>query len=203
MTLDNQIPKIESGADNKEYVLGGIGSFNAPVVAGPPRPMTQILRPPTQITPDLRIIGQPSIRAPIQHIQLHPTTLGQPQKPRVVNNVPKTQRLCKSDSKEGSESSSHSVDPPCQGDTLEVYDLPNTMMRSEVEVILCNLVNAGAQIQYISSDPMTTANSPVSSFHRILAVFPNVNCASQIYQEHCSNSPSSTLFKLRYPSDSS
>ena len=49
VSLDNQMPKIESGGENKEYILGGVGSFSAPVVAGPPRPMGQILRPQTQV----------------------------------------------------------------------------------------------------------------------------------------------------------
>lgn len=52
-TYKTSLPKKDS--DKQEYVLGGIGSLGSPLVAGP-RPLGQIMRPPTQIQAGTQII---------------------------------------------------------------------------------------------------------------------------------------------------
>ncbi|KAJ8307152.1 hypothetical protein KUTeg_015236 [Tegillarca granosa] len=199
-SIDNQVPKVESGADNKDFVIGSLGS---PLVAGPPRPTGQLYRPPAPMTSqDMRFIGQTQFRPSLQPVQYH-STYPQQQKQRPfsmqTNSAPKPQRIKKSRSKDGSHSSQSSMessDVVNSGNTLEVYDLPSNMSRSEADKLLSDLVCAGAQLQYVFNDNITTDtavdNMTVSDLKQVLAIFPNVTSASQTLQNH-----SNAGYKLR------
>lgn len=70
------------------------------------------------------------------------------------------------------------------------------MNRSEADKLLSDLVCAGAQLQYVFNDTVTTDtavdNMTVSDLKQVLAIFPNVTSASQTLQNH-----SNARYKLR------
>ena len=85
-----------------------------------------------------------------------------------------------------------------------MYDLPSTMKRSEADVVLQDLVSHGAQIHYLACDaPANITSHTVSSYQKISAIFPSSSVANYVYQQFCANVTTSSLFKLRFPGDSS
>ena len=83
------------------------------------------------------------------------------------------------------------------GHILEVYDLPGGMMQADADKLLKDLVTSGgAQLQFMHQENIQyqtdTASLPVSSFHKILAIFPSSAGANQILQTH-----SNSKYKLR------
>ncbi|XP_061177951.1 cAMP-regulated phosphoprotein 21-like isoform X1 [Saccostrea echinata] len=168
-TFENTLPKKDF--DKQEYVLGGIGSLGSPLVTGP-RPLGQILRPPTQT--DLQLIGQPSIRPqiPLQPV-LHQ------QKPRMSNQPSsKPQKLRKVGSKEGSESCSSPQNVECESPSvefLEVHGISSDLSREEITEMLSDLTSLGVQIEVHNEESETRT---------ILALLPSNLAAADLIQTH-------------------
>ena len=186
LTMEGTFSKFE--AENKDCIMGNLGS---PVVAGPPtRQFIPGFRAGAQIT-DVRLLGQSTFHPPVQQMQIHPQSFIQPQKQRSTGTyVSKQQKLKKSRSKD-SDSPHHSIDSSDgqTGHVLEVYDLPGGMMQADADKLLKDLVTSGgAQLQFIHQENIQyqtdTASLPVSSFHKILAIFPSSAGANQILQTH-------------------
>ncbi|XP_063424016.1 cAMP-regulated phosphoprotein 21-like isoform X2 [Mytilus trossulus] len=194
LTVEGTMPKYE--LENKDCAMG---NFGGQVVAGPPaRQFVPGFRNATQIT-DCRLLGQQTFR-PQQQVQIHQQSYVQPQKQKSTGTTysNKQQKLRKSRSRENDSSPHQSIDSNDSqaGHILEVCDLPDTMMRSEADKLLKDLVTSGAQIQFIHPENIQYQNEagslPVSAFHKILAIYPSSSGANQILKTH-----SNSKYKLR------
>ncbi|KAL3837453.1 hypothetical protein ACJMK2_022811 [Sinanodonta woodiana] len=173
---DNQVPKIESIIENHKEVGSG-GAVATTIVTCHPRQPVPINRPPHMTSGDMRLLGQPQLRAQVASAVQFTTPQQQPSQPaqvtpshhqslsqyqqqqqpqRVVVEsglTPKPQRVRKSRSREGQISNHNSsTDLTETGNTLEVYDLVSNLRQTDAEKMLKELTSHGARLHFVKKD---------------------------------------------------